>query len=157
MEIIIIKGESDIGKTTTAAMLHNELVDNYAAKVQWMMFDFGKFPLCEKDLTPDFRSVLKCKDCTIGIISHGDTSTYLRGFIEEMTKYFFPDILIICANNKENIWNMLRRKFGEHIKDGNIFEITSEQMSENISEKLIVKQNRINEIINRIELLFFKK
>ena len=157
MEIIIIKGESDVGKTTKAAILHNELVDNYAAIVQWMMLDLGRFPLREEDLIPDFRSVLKCKGRTIGIISHGDTSTYLRGFIEEMTKYFFPDILIICANNKEYIWNMLRRKFGEHIKDGNIFEITSEQKSEILSEKLTVKQKRVNEIINKIELLVSKK
>lgn len=157
MEIIIIKGESDVGKTTTAAMLHNELVDNYAAIVQWMMLDFGKFPLCEEDLTPDFRSVLKCKGRTIGIISHGDTSTYLRGYINEMTNYFFPDILIICANNKEYIWSMLWRKFGEHIKEDNTFEITSKQKSKNKSKKLTVKQKRIKEIINRIEQLVSNK
>lgn len=157
MELIIIKGESDAGKTTTAALLHNELIEHYEAELQWMILDDGKLPLCEEDLVPDFRVVLKYKGNTIGIVSHGDTSRYLKGFINEMTRSNDIDILIICANTKEYIWNMLDKKFGEVIKTGNIFELTNEYWSVETKNKLSVKRPIVNEIINHINQISIKK
>lgn len=150
MELIIIKGDKNVGKTTTAALLHNYLVERHNAEVKWMMLDHWKFPLQEKDLIPDFRSVLMYNMYTIGIISHGDTSRYLKAFIKEMIDDYHPDILIICANKKEYIWNMLRRTFENELKEENIFEITQEHWSPCIDNTIAFKERLVRTINNHI-------
>ena len=150
MELIIIKGKSNVGKTTTAAMLHNALVEQHNASLQWMMLDHWKFPLHEKDLVPDFRSVFDYREHKLGIVSHGDTSLYAKRFIRQMMNEFHVDILIVCSNENGYNWNMLNRDFGDYIKSDNVFEYTEEYWSQNNDDRFLVKENIVNKIIDHI-------
>lgn len=150
MELIIIKGKSSVGKTTTAAMLHNALVERCKASLRWMMLDHWKFPLQEKDFVSDFRSVFDYREQKVGIVSHGDTSTYAKQFIRQMTNEFHVDILIVCSNENGYNWNMLNRDFGEYVKTDNVFEYTEEYWSQNKDDRFLVKENIVNKIIDHI-------
>lgn len=150
MELLIIKGKGNVGKTTTAAMLHNALVERSKASLQWMMLDHWKFPLQEKDLVPDFRSVFDYREQKVGIVSHGDTSLYAKQFIRQMMNEFHVDILIVCSNEKGYNWNMLNRDFGEYVKSENILEYTEEYWSQNKDDRFLVKENIVNKIIDHI-------
>lgn len=151
MELLIIKGKSNVGKTTTAAMLHNALVEHCKASLKWVMLDHWKIPLQEKDLVPDFRSVFDYREHTVGIVSHGDTSRYAKQFIREMMKEYHVDILIVCSNEDGYNWNMLNRDFGEYVKNDNVFEYTEEEYwSQNKDDRFLVKENIVNKIIGHI-------
>ena len=45
MELIIIKGKSNVGKTTIATLLHNKISEIKGIDLMWMMYDLLKLPL----------------------------------------------------------------------------------------------------------------
>lgn len=154
MELIIIKGNSHVGKTTIATQLHNKLTEIEGMELKWMMYDQWKLPIEEKDLNvprvPDFRSVFFYKRKLIGIISHGDTSLYAKQFIRQMINEFNVDILIVCSSIGGYNWNMLNRDFGEYVKTENIYDVTEDCWALNKCDKLSVKEKMVNNVINHI-------
>lgn len=158
MELIIIKGKRNVGKTTIATLLHNKISEIKGIELMWMMYDLLKLPVEEKDLykprVPDFRSVFHYKEKRIGIVSHGDTSRYAKQFIRQMINDFSVDILIVCSSIDSYNWNMLNRDFGEYIKTENIFEVTKDDEIVNKCDKLFVKDRLVNNIINHINQIY---
>ena len=158
MELIIIKGKSNVGKTTIATLLHNKLTEIEGIELKWMIYDHWKLPVEEKDLyvprVPDFRSVFHYKEKRIGIVSHGDTSRYAKQFIRQIINDFSVDILIVCSSIDGYNWNMLNRDFGEYVKTENIFEVTKDDEVENKCDNLSVKKNLVNNIINHINQIY---
>lgn len=154
MELIIIKGKSNVGKTSTATQLHNKLTEIEGIELKWMMYDLLKLPIEEKDLSvpcvPDFRSVFHYKGKSIGIVSHGDTSRYAKQFIRQMINEFNVDILIVCSSIDGYNWNMLNRDFGEYVKMRNIFEVRSDCWAKEWDNRIIAKEPFVNKIINHI-------
>lgn len=154
MELIIIKGKSNVGKTTIATQLHNKLTEIEGIELKWMMYDHWKLPIEEKDLyvprVPDFRSVFHYKGKSIGIVSHGDSSRYAKQFIRQMINDFNVDILIVCSSIDGYNWNMLNRDFGEYVKTENIFEVIDDCWAVNKCDKLSAKENIVNNIVNHI-------
>ena len=158
MELIIIKGKSNVGKTTIATLLHNKLTEIEDCELLWMLYDHLKLPVEEKDLyeprVPDFQSVFFHRGKTIGIISHGDTALYAKRFIRQIINDFNVDILIVCSSIDGYNWNMLNRDFGEYVNTENIFEVTKDDEIVNKCDKLSVKENLVNNIINHINQIY---
>ena len=127
MELIIIKGKSNVGKTTIATLLHNKISEIKGIELMWMMYDLLKLPV---------------------------TSRYAKQFIRQMINYFSVDILIVCSSIDGYNWNMLNRDFGEYVKTENIFEVTEDCWAVNKCDKLSVKENLVNNIINHINQIY---
>lgn len=154
MELIIIKGKSNIGKTTIATIFHNRLAQIERIKLKWMEYDSWLLPLEEKDLfypnVPDFRSVFLYKEKLIGIVSHGDSVLYAKQFIRQMMNEFNVDVLIVCSNVEGKNWDMLNRDFGKYIKDENIFEVSSDCWTEDRNNRIIAKECFVDVLIKHL-------
>ena len=126
MELIIIRGAQDSGKTTTAALVHNKLVENGAVvkllQLKDNIFDAGQY-------TRDFQSVLDVEKKRIIIISEGDDDDTLYDNMEWYNNEYRPDIMVVCARtynrsgssyrmNTEHFSNSMRKKtsFGQNMR-----------------------------------------
>lgn len=150
MELIIIKGDTNSGKTTTAALVHNELAWYNHAKLIWLMLDNHCIPVEKEDLVPNFRSAMVYKDKTICIVSHGDNLDYFEEYVNEIIPWYNPDILIVCSRTSGYVCDKIWEKFGSIIKDENIFTLTPNHKSAGEKDKVTVKKDLVSEIMNRI-------
>lgn len=158
MELLVIKGKSEIGKTTIATLLHNKVAQIEGIQLKWMMYDHKVLPIEEKDFCgdsmPDFRSVFLNNDRLIGIVSHGDSVLYAKQFIRQMINEFHVDILIVCSSIDGKNWEMLNKVFGDYIKEENVFDATSYYCPKDRYDGLRVKEDLVNDIINKINQIY---
>lgn len=150
MELIIIRGTQDSGKTTTAALVHNRLVENGAtAKLLQMkdnILDAGQY-------TRDFQSVLDVEKKRIVIISEGDDDDTLYERMEWLNDEYRPDIMVVCArtyNRSGSSYRMLTEYYSDAMREENEFWVEyADDATKTIETKIpIVEQitNRIYEI-----------
>lgn len=147
MEIIIIRGRQNDGKTTTATMLHNALVWR-SSTVRLLRTNGNYLPVLGE--VCDFQSVLDIKEKRIVIISEGDYKDSVLNIIDELCYEYRPDILVVCArsyNRYNSTYNMLIDKFGDSIKPENEFWVEYIEDPNKIKE---IKQQTVDDIINRI-------
>ena len=107
MELITIRGKKNGGKTTTAALVNNLLVQNYKAKSIGTWLDKKLAPLNgDKGETQDFHSVLEYNGKVIVIISAGDDSNYLKDEMLKMETRFQPAVMVVCARFRDDNYTM---------------------------------------------------
>ncbi|MDY6394673.1 MAG: hypothetical protein SPK52_01785 [Synergistales bacterium] len=147
MEIIIIRGRQNDGKTTTATMLHNELV--VRSNAVRLLKTNGNYLPVGNDVR-DFRSVIDIKENRIAIISAGDVDDVLNKEMEELIYKYRPDILVVCARAQDregSAYRMLKDNYGNLIKEEN--EFWTEWM-ENQTDAMDAKRVVVERIVNRI-------
>lgn len=147
MEIIIIRGRQNDGKTTTATILHNELVARSNA-VRLLKTNGNYLPVGND--VRDFRSVIDIKEKRIAIISAGDVDDVLNEEMEELIYKYRPDILVVCARAQDregSAYRMLKDNYGNLIKEEN--EFWTEWM-ENQTDAMDAKRVVVERIVNRI-------
>ena len=147
MEIIIIRGRQNDGKTTTATMLHNELV--VRSNAVRLLKTNGNYLPVGNDVR-DFRSVIDIKENRIAIISAGDVDDVLNKEMEELIYKYRPDILVVCARAQDregSAYRMLKDNYGNLIKEEN--EFWTEWM-ENQTDAMDATRVVVERIVNRI-------
>lgn len=147
MEHIIIRGRQNDGKTTTATMLHNELVARSNA-VRLLKTDGDYLPV-GNDVC-DFCSVIDIEKKRVAIISEGDEADVLYKKMEELIYVYRPDVMAVCArayNREGSSYRMLEENYGELIRNENMFWT---EKTEDFADALNTKRNIVNEIVKRI-------
>lgn len=147
MELIIIRGRQNDGKTTTATMLHNDIV-NRGARVRLLRTN-GNY-LSVENWMVDFQSVLDLMKKRIVIISEGDDDDRLAELMEELTDDYRPDIVVVCArsyNREGSSYRMLTERYADIMVSENEFWT---EFSEDPTQMYNIKKAVINKIINRI-------
>ena len=147
MELIIIRGRQNDGKTMTATMLHNELVAHCNA-VRLLKTN-GDYLSIGNDIR-DFRSVIDIDKKRIAIISEGDEADVLNKKMEELIYDFRPDVMVVCArayNREGSSYRMLEENYGEHFKDENVFWT---EKAEDFADALNAKRSVVNKIVKQI-------
>lgn len=147
MELIIIRGRQNDGKTTTATMLHNELVAHCSA-VRLLKTN-GDYLSVGNDIR-DFRSVIDIDKKRVAIISEGDVDDALKEEMERINYVFRPDIMVVCArayNREGSSYRMLEENYGEHFKDENVFWT---EKAEDLADALNAKRSVVNKIVKQI-------
>ena len=147
MELIIIRGRQDDGKTTTATFLHNKLLEQ-GAKVKHLHTN-GNYLSVGKWMV-DFQSVLDYGKKRIVIISEGDDDDRLAELMENLIYDYRPDIVVVCARSRDldgSSYRMLTEKYQDLIKPENEFWT---QFVDDYSRVIEVKRPIVELIINRI-------
>ena len=147
MELIIIRGRQNDGKTTTATLLHNVFIE-YGANVK-MVRTNGNY-LSVGTWMVDFQSVLDWGNKRIVIISEGDDDDRLADLMECLINDYCPDIVVACARAYDRVgssYRMLTEKFKDLIKPENEFWT---QFVDDYSRMIEVKHPIVEMIINRI-------
>jgi len=148
MELIIIKGQENSGKTMTATMLHNALV-KLSSGVKLLKTSGNLLSVGYRH--EDFCSVIELRRKRVAIISAGDDASSLKEGMERLINEYVPDIFVVCTRTRDRVgssYRMLEENYGNLLKKENVFETVK---SDNIVDSVPVKQKVVNEIVNRIE------
>ena len=151
MDIIIIKGTQNSGKTTVAACVHNELINPEGALLKLFRTAGGYMPVIGE--MRDFWSVLDLGRKRIVIISQGDDANYLEKMMEHLIWSYAPDILVVCTRTRElegSSRKMLNEKYGSYIRPDCIFEVTR---TINPADALDAKNALAHDIVSKIKTL----
>lgn len=152
MDIILIRGKGDAGKTTTATMVYDQL---YKVATEKHLFDHYNAPLKDvvynKNGEPhDFKAVLVVKGKIIVIITAGDEVQRLLiniKFIIDFVKQQFNvdiDILITCGRSINRQSSAYLKLKGLYPKS-KLSEIWVSRVEE--AQKILEKQKAVNEIM----------
>lgn len=147
MELIIIRGQRDGGKSTTSAMVHNALAKKKANLL------YFKLPCNEIETgkkAQDFFSVFEYLGKKIAIISRGDDAATLDNDMTILIEMYHPIIIVVCARSIDrqgSAYNMLTEKYGNLIKNENIFW---SQFDDDYSQITKCKADVVGQIMNRI-------
>lgn len=147
MELVIIRGRRDDGKTTTATLLHNELIGQ-GANVK-MLKTNGNY-LSVDNWMVDFQSVLDLGKKRIVIISEGDDDDRLAELMESLIDDYRPDIVVVCARARDvegSSYRMLTERYEDLVKPENEFWT---EFADDRSKMLDVKRPIVELIVNKI-------
>lgn len=95
MELIIIRGTQNSGKSTTAACVHNELIA-CGAQLKMMHIYADVIPLMD---LRDFESVIDLGHVRVAIISQGDVAGQLVERIERLRWEWRPNAIVVCCRS----------------------------------------------------------
>ena len=147
MELIVIRGAQNSGKTTTAALVHNRLVENGATvkllQMKDNILDAGQY-------TRDFQSVLDIEKKRIVIISEGDDDDTLYEKMEWFENEYRPDIMVVCArtyNRSGSSYRMLTEYFSNAMREENEFWT---EYADDPTKTVEAKFPIVERIVNRI-------
>lgn len=147
MELIIIRGRQNDGKTTTVTMLHNALVGQSTA-VRLVKTNGDYLPVWDEVI--DFRSVIDLGKTRVAIISAGDDDDTVAKEMEEIIYEYRPDILVVCArayDREGSTYRMLKDNYGDIMKPENEFWT---EYVEDQSRLMEIKRNLVEKIVNSI-------
>ena len=150
MNLIAIRGRQNDGKTTTATMLHNDIVGR-GAKVKLVQTN-GNYLSVGKWMV-DFQSVLDWEKKRIVIISEGDDDDRLKGLMDCLINDYRPDIVVVCTRAYDRVgssYHMLHEHYGDIMSSEN--EIWTE-FAEDVEKMTDVKSKIVEKIVNRIVAL----
>lgn len=154
MELIIIRGAQDSGKTTTASLVHNKLVENGATvkllQMKDNILDVGQY-------TRDFQSVLDVEKKRIVIISEGDDDDTLYEKMEWYNNEYRPDIIVVCArtyNRLGSSYRMLTEYYSNAMREENEFWT---EYADDPTKTVEAKFPIVERIVNRIYELEIQK
>jgi hypothetical protein len=148
MELIIIRGTQNSGKSTTAACVHNEIIARGAQpKMTHIYADV--IPIME---LRDFESVLDYDRVRVAIISQGDDADKLHERIERLCWEWRPNALVVCCrsmNKTGSSYEMLQKKYPTWINTA-IEYWPNVVATNNWQTILAAKQQTANQIANQI-------
>ena len=147
MELVIIRGRRDDGKTTTATLLHNELIGQ-GANVK-MLKTNGNY-LSVDNWMVDFQSVLDFNKKRIVIISEGDDDDRLADLMVSLIDDYRPDIVVVCARSYDRVgssYRMLTEKYKDLIKHENEFWT---EFADDSAKMIDAKRPIVEKIFKRI-------
>ena len=148
MELFLIRGVENAGKTTAAARILKSLVREQGAIVHRLILDWYCVPvIADNDKTPDFQAIVSVNGLSIGIISQGDDASYLKEYLDEMFNGEFDiDILILCARSRNttgSTYELICQRYGELLCEENTYWLYK-------NEDEMKKKEIANTIVNRI-------
>lgn len=115
MELIIIRGTQNSGKSTTAACVHNEIIAR-GAQLKMLHIYADVIPVME---LRDFESVLDIGRVRVAIISQGDEADKLAERIERLRWEWRPNAIVVCCRSKKTTgssYEMLCDNYPEWMK-----------------------------------------
>lgn len=153
-KFILIRGQQNSGKTTTAGLAYSELLKICEAKhifnskeVEINSLQYNK----DTGALFDFTAILKLNSKSIGIISAGDLAEVLENEIKKFIKLKIN--LIICCSRSRNVkgssYRMLTTKFS---KEHNILKEIWVSYSPDEKDKLRIKAKSVSEITELIQV-----
>lgn len=149
MELIIIRGTQNSGKSTTAACVHNEIIARGAQpKMTHIYADV--IPVME---LRDFESVLDYDRVRVAIISQGDEADKLRERIERLCWEWRPNVLVVCCRKVKREGSsieMLENNYPNWMKSAQTFW-TNEVASTDWNTILADKQQTAEQIADYIK------
>ena len=148
MELIIIRGTQNSGKSTTAACVHNEII---ARGAQPKMTHIYADVIPVKELR-DFESVLDYGRVRVAIISQGDEVDKLHERIEHICWEWRPNAIVVCCRSKKatgSSYEMLCNIYPEWMKNATIVP-SNVVTSNNWDTILAAKQQTAEQIANQI-------
>lgn len=149
MELIIIRGTQNSGKSTTAACVHNEIIARGAQpKMTHIYADV--IPIME---LRDFESVLDYDRVRVAIISQGDETDKLRERIERLCWEWRPNVLVVCCRKVKREGSsieMLENNYPNWMKSAQTFW-TNEVASTDWNTILADKQQTAEQIADYIK------
>lgn len=99
MELILLKGKKDSGKTTTAKMVYEDLKKEAEEEPIYIELDDD---LEDNEKGDDFKAIIKIQNKIVHIISRGDARNYFRDHIfPQYDKNTNVEILILCVRTEE--------------------------------------------------------
>lgn len=154
MQIILIRGTMNSGKTTTSGLVYSELV-----KISEKEHTFNGKKVTENSLqfnkkneVIDFTSILIIGKLKVGIISAGDIATDLKCNIEIMISLDI-DILICCARSRNQKGSSYRMISDDFSKEHEIIGEFWTEFSKVCEQKDSVKQTTVKKIIDLIKAI----
>jgi len=147
MELIIIRGRQNDGKTTTATLVHNELVGR-CTKVRMVRTNGGYLSVGKNVV--DFQSVIDLGKKRVVIISEGDDDDRLFELMQDLIDDYRPDFVVVCARAYDRVgssYRMLTERFANLIIPENEIRI---EYSEDPAKMGEVKQKAVETIVSRI-------
>ena len=150
MELIIIRGKQNSGKSTTAACVHNEIIAR-GAQLKMMHIYADVIPIMD---LRDFESVLDLGHVRVAIISQGDLAAQLAERIEHLRWEWRPNAIVVCCRSKNmtgSSFEMLCNNYPQWMpaKEFTVAEV----VSSNWPTILANKQQKAEEIVNHIQTI----
>lgn len=150
MELIIIRGKQNSGKSTTAACVHNEIIAR-GAQLKMMHIYADVIPIMN---LRDFESVLDLGHVRVAIISQGDLAAQLAERIEHLRWEWRPNAIVVCCRSKNmtgSSFEMLCNNYPQWMpaKEFTVDEV----VSSNWPTILANKQQKAEEIVNHIQTI----
>ncbi len=148
--LFVIKGNSNTGKSTISALLHEKLSNHPNAVVQcfWNPDGAAVFDINNQELYNNFISVIDIKGRKIGIISQGDYVDCLRKTILFVNIVFNFDVLIVCAR-PHYVFPMLESEFGPSVCTKHIYQ--TERIDGSNAQIYAAKTQIVSDIITDIK------
>lgn len=150
MELIIIRGKQNSGKSTTAACVHNEIIAR-GAQLKMMHIYADVIPIMD---LRDFESVLDLGHVRVAIISQGDLAAQLAERIEHLRWEWRPNAIVVGCRSKNmtgSSFEMLCNNYPQWMpaKEFTVDEV----VSSNWPTILANKQQKAEEIVNHIQTI----
>jgi hypothetical protein len=142
-KVIIIRGEGDAGKTTTAGYLYQDLLRQTPAPHQFdgQTATTDSLQYKSNGEIKDFVAIFNINGKIVVIISAGDVWGDLLAVIEGLPNF---DVLICCARTRTSItFRELTKMYGSSI-------IHVENIHKQVDKSRIHKQKYVNNIIAKI-------
>lgn len=153
IKFILIRGQRNSGKTTTAGLVYTELLKICETKHNFNGKEVESNGLQLNKQTGalyDFKAILKNNGKSIGIVSAGDDRNELEKEINTFIRIGIN--LILCCSRSRDVkgssYRMIKDKF---FKENIILKEVWVSYSPNSEDKLIVKSKSVDEIINLIK------
>lgn len=156
MEIILIRGEYDSGKTTISTLAYQDLVKS-AEEV--FLFDHYNNPISKllydsNGEVRDFKAVLKIKGRIIVVITAGDEPrrlminiTFLIDFVKKKFQITI-DVLICCARSSDREGSVIDR-LGKDYPASPVHQIWTYRVEE--AQRLKENGKRVTEIVGLVK------
>lgn len=152
-KFILIRGNKDSGKTTTAGLVYAELLNNCDDKHIFNGQETTINSLQYNNKTGallDFTAILKVNNKSIGIISAGDIPKDLAIEINKMLN-FGVNLILCCSRSRDvkgSSYRMIKDKFSEKLK---ILKEIWVAHSPNDIDKLQIKLKSVMELTKLIK------
>ncbi len=113
MGLIVIKGQANLGKTTTCWMLSLKLLQQ-GAIIKELRYDFyagsAIYPIPQAPQNYDFYAEIQWNNKFIVINSHGDTPQPVDDMFQHVLP-MKPDFIICASRSRGYVWNLFESKY----------------------------------------------
>lgn len=152
-KFIIIRGQENSGKTTTAGLVYSELLKLSEIKhlfnnktVESNSLKYNK----ESGDLLDFKSILTISGKCIGIVSAGDSPSDLEKEIDNLISINI-DVIICCARSRNVVGSSIRMIINKFSAKNEILKEVWVEYSQEKKDKETTKKQSVSEIVKVIK------